>query len=47
VRSGAWRILVGEDAKKIDEMVRATPEDAYNWAELTRRATEASATESA
>ena len=46
VRSGAWRILVGEDAKKIDEMVRATPEDAYNWAELTRRATEASATES-
>jgi NAD(P)-dependent dehydrogenase (short-subunit alcohol dehydrogenase family) len=45
VRSGAWRILVGEDAKKIDEMVRATPEDAYNWAELTRRATEASATE--
>jgi NAD(P)-dependent dehydrogenase (short-subunit alcohol dehydrogenase family) len=46
VRSGAWRILVGEDAKMIDEMVRATPEDAYNWAELTRRATEASATES-
>jgi NAD(P)-dependent dehydrogenase (short-subunit alcohol dehydrogenase family) len=45
VRSGAWRILVGEDAKKIDEMVRATPEDAYNWAELTRRATEASTTE--
>jgi hypothetical protein len=30
----------------IDEMVRAAPEDAYNWAELTRRATEASATES-
>jgi NAD(P)-dependent dehydrogenase (short-subunit alcohol dehydrogenase family) len=47
VRSGAWRILVGEDAKKIDEMVRATPEDAYNWAELTRRASQASATESA
>ena len=45
VRSGAWRILVGEDAKKIDEMVRATPEDAYNWAELTRRATEASTTQ--
>ncbi len=45
VRSGAWRILVGEDAKRIDEMVRATPEDAYNWAELTRRATEASTTE--
>ena len=46
VRSGAWRILVGEDAKRIDEMVRATPEDAYNWAELARRATEASAAES-
>jgi NAD(P)-dependent dehydrogenase (short-subunit alcohol dehydrogenase family) len=43
VRSGAWRILVGEDARMIDEMVRATPEDAYNWAELTRRATEAQA----
>jgi hypothetical protein len=46
VRSGAWRILVGEDAMKIDEMVRATPEDAYNWAELARRATEASASDS-
>jgi NAD(P)-dependent dehydrogenase (short-subunit alcohol dehydrogenase family) len=46
VRSGAWRILVGEDARMIDEMVRATPEDAYNWAELARRATEASATQS-
>jgi NAD(P)-dependent dehydrogenase (short-subunit alcohol dehydrogenase family) len=45
VRSGAWRILVGEDAKKIDEMVRETPEDAYDWAGLTRRATEAAATE--
>jgi NAD(P)-dependent dehydrogenase (short-subunit alcohol dehydrogenase family) len=45
VRSGSWRILVGEDARKIDELVRATPEDAYNWAELTRRATEAPAAE--
>ena len=45
VRSGAWRILVGEDAKKLDEMVRATPEDAYDWAELARLATEASAAE--
>jgi hypothetical protein len=43
VRSGAWRILVGEDAKKIDEMVRATPESAYDWAELAKRATGASA----
>jgi NAD(P)-dependent dehydrogenase (short-subunit alcohol dehydrogenase family) len=43
VRSGAWRILVGEDAKKLDEMVRATPEAAYDWAELARLAQEASA----
>ena len=30
VRSGAWRILVGEDAKKIDAAVRAKPEAAYD-----------------
>jgi NAD(P)-dependent dehydrogenase (short-subunit alcohol dehydrogenase family) len=40
VRSGTWRILVGEDAKKLDEMVRATPEAAYDWAELARLAQE-------
>ena len=34
VRSGAWRILVGEDAKALDAAVRARPEDAYNYAEL-------------
>jgi NAD(P)-dependent dehydrogenase (short-subunit alcohol dehydrogenase family) len=34
VRSGAWRILVGEDAKTIDEAVRAKPESAYEYAEL-------------
>jgi NAD(P)-dependent dehydrogenase (short-subunit alcohol dehydrogenase family) len=34
VRSGAWRILVGEDAKKIDAAVRAKPEAAYDYAEL-------------
>jgi NAD(P)-dependent dehydrogenase (short-subunit alcohol dehydrogenase family) len=34
VRSGAWRILVGEDAKKLDAMVRDQPEAAYDWAEL-------------
>jgi len=45
VRSGAWRILVGEDARKIDEMVRATPEDAYDWPKLARMAAEASASE--
>jgi NAD(P)-dependent dehydrogenase (short-subunit alcohol dehydrogenase family) len=34
VRSGAWRILVGEDAKMIDERVRAKPEAAYDYAQL-------------
>ncbi len=34
VRSGAWRILVGEDAKMIDGAVRAKPESAYDYAEL-------------
>jgi NAD(P)-dependent dehydrogenase (short-subunit alcohol dehydrogenase family) len=34
VRAGAWRILVGQDAKMIDERVRAKPEATYNYAEL-------------
>jgi NAD(P)-dependent dehydrogenase (short-subunit alcohol dehydrogenase family) len=34
VRSGAWRILVGQDAKRLDEVVRAKPEAAYDYAEL-------------
>jgi NAD(P)-dependent dehydrogenase (short-subunit alcohol dehydrogenase family) len=34
VRSGAWRILVGEDAKMIDAAVRGKPEAAYDYAEL-------------
>jgi NAD(P)-dependent dehydrogenase (short-subunit alcohol dehydrogenase family) len=34
VRSGAWRILVGEDAKMIDAAVRAKPGGAYDYAEL-------------
>jgi NAD(P)-dependent dehydrogenase (short-subunit alcohol dehydrogenase family) len=29
VRRGEWRILVGEDAKELDRMVRAAPERAY------------------
>ena len=29
VRSGAWRILVGDDAKRLDAAVRADPERAY------------------
>jgi NAD(P)-dependent dehydrogenase (short-subunit alcohol dehydrogenase family) len=34
VRSGAWRILVGEDAKMIDAAVRAKPEATYDYAQL-------------
>jgi hypothetical protein len=37
VLSGAWRILVGEDAKMIDAAVRAKPEATYDYAELFRR----------
>lgn len=29
VRAGRWRILVGEDAHRIDQMVRSDPEGAY------------------
>jgi NAD(P)-dependent dehydrogenase (short-subunit alcohol dehydrogenase family) len=29
VRNDTWRILVGEDAKELDRMVRAAPEEAY------------------
>ena len=43
VRSGAWRILVGEDAKTLDALVRAHPEAAYDYAELGRLAAEAPA----
>lgn len=34
VRSGAWRILVGQDAKALDAAVRARPEAAYDYAKL-------------
>jgi NAD(P)-dependent dehydrogenase (short-subunit alcohol dehydrogenase family) len=34
VRSGTWRILIGEDARRIDAAVRAKPEAAYDYAEL-------------
>jgi NAD(P)-dependent dehydrogenase (short-subunit alcohol dehydrogenase family) len=40
VLSGAWRILVGEDAKMIDAAVRAKPEAAYDYTELFRGAAE-------
>jgi NAD(P)-dependent dehydrogenase (short-subunit alcohol dehydrogenase family) len=29
VKAGRWRILVGDDAHRLDERVRANPEDAY------------------
>jgi NAD(P)-dependent dehydrogenase (short-subunit alcohol dehydrogenase family) len=38
VQSGAWRILVGEDAKMIDAAVRAKPEASYDYAELYKDA---------
>jgi NAD(P)-dependent dehydrogenase (short-subunit alcohol dehydrogenase family) len=41
VRSGAWRILVGADARGLDEFVRAYPDDAYDYAKLTAAASEA------
>jgi NAD(P)-dependent dehydrogenase (short-subunit alcohol dehydrogenase family) len=31
VRSGAWRILVGEEATMLDEQVRANPEAPFNY----------------
>ena len=34
VRSGAWRILVGDDAHVLDAAVRARPEAAYDYAKL-------------
>ena len=29
VRTETWRILVGDDAQRLDQMVRTAPEDAY------------------
>jgi len=43
VRSGAWRILVGEDARRIDAAVRAKPDAAYDYAELFSQAEEPAA----
>jgi NAD(P)-dependent dehydrogenase (short-subunit alcohol dehydrogenase family) len=36
VRSGAWRILVGADAHKLDEFVRGNPESTYDHAERVK-----------
>jgi NAD(P)-dependent dehydrogenase (short-subunit alcohol dehydrogenase family) len=40
VRAGKWRILVGEDAHRLDERVRSDPESAYEFSfiEATRDA---------
>jgi hypothetical protein len=32
VKAGSWRILVGDDAHRLDERVRETPEQAYDVA---------------
>jgi NAD(P)-dependent dehydrogenase (short-subunit alcohol dehydrogenase family) len=45
VRSGTWRILIGEDATMIDAAVRAKPEAAYDYAELFGAAAEEPAAE--
>ena len=42
VRAGAWRILVGDDAKVLDAALRAKPEAAYDYAELFSQAAAAS-----
>ena len=36
VRDGRWRILVGDDARGIDALVRETPEDAYELSFIQR-----------
>jgi NAD(P)-dependent dehydrogenase (short-subunit alcohol dehydrogenase family) len=38
VRSGTWRILVGDDARWLDERVRADPENAYDYDKLFQAA---------
>jgi hypothetical protein len=41
VRSGSWRILVGDDAKTLDAAIRAEPEAAYDYLELAKAAAQA------
>jgi short-subunit dehydrogenase len=41
VRSGAWRILVGQDAHQLDAFIRAHPEDAYDHARRAAAAQQA------
>jgi NAD(P)-dependent dehydrogenase (short-subunit alcohol dehydrogenase family) len=42
VRSGTWRILIGEDARMLDQMVRADPVAAYDWDALAKLAGQSS-----
>ena len=44
VRSGAWRILVGEDAHLRDSFVRANPGDAYDYPRLAEGTGQAAST---
>ncbi len=41
VRSGTWRILVGDGAKRLDTFVRENPERAYDYAEVASATTPA------
>jgi len=34
VRAGEWRVLIGEDARRLDEFVRANPDRTYDYAAL-------------
>ena len=40
VKADRWRILVGEDAQRIDDLVRQSPERAYDVDFFERFATE-------
>jgi len=40
VKADRWRILVGKDAEKIDQLVRQTPEQAYDVAFFEKFAAE-------
>jgi hypothetical protein len=36
VRGGAWRILIGKDAARLDAFVRGNPEASYDYAEMAK-----------
>jgi NAD(P)-dependent dehydrogenase (short-subunit alcohol dehydrogenase family) len=47
VRSGTWRILIGQDAAWLDRLIRARPEFAYDYEELFTEAAAAEYTSAA